>query len=143
MCGKLSSQNGAELVEFAVTLPVILLIALIFVEFAVALNNLAVLTNASRAAALEAVRGSPEAKSRAAAQNIFNSRIAWYQAGSPAPVVSFDPEYWLVANSPGRPITVTVTHTLDLQLIPNFVEEFLGLDELTLTGRTVMREFKH
>lgn len=50
-------QQGAEVVEFAITLPVILLIFLLIVEFGVAFCDWAVVTNASRAAAREAIKG--------------------------------------------------------------------------------------
>jgi Flp pilus assembly protein TadG len=137
-----TQQRGAELVEFAVTLPIILLVAFILIEFAVALNNQAVLTDASRAAALQAIKGNTEAAARAAARDVYNARVLWYQSSTPEPAVSFDPaNIWTLTNSPGRPITVTVTQNLNLKLIPGFLSG--GLQNLSLTGRTVMRELKH
>lgn len=133
-------QRGAELVEFVITLPIIIIVAFILIEFAVALHNQAVLTNASRAAALQAIKGNTEAEARTAAQDIYNARTLWYQSATPE--VSFDPpNIWTLTNSPGRPITVTVTQNLNLQLIPSFLAG--GLQNLSLTGQTVMRELKH
>ena len=143
--GTKKRQRGAELLEFVITLPFILLIAFIFIEFAVALNNQAVLTEASRAAALQAIRGSTQTAAEQAAQNVVRSRIVWYDGATPPePNISFNPSnFFTLANDPGRPVTVTVTKSFSFHLLPNFLSVFSGLNDLTLTGRTVMLEQKH
>ena len=134
-------QRGAELVEFAVTLPTILIIAFIMIEFAVALNNQAVLTNASRAAALAEIRGGD---GEAAAQQVYTALINWF-GGAPPPD---DPPQIVrgagcgAAPDPGCAITVTVTQDFSFQLLPDFLGRFVGLGDLQLAGQTTMYEQK-
>ena len=128
-------QRGAELVEFILTLPLILAVAFIMIEFAVALTDQAVLTSASRAAARQAIRGGdPDA----AAAAVFPSLISWSEASSTAPIVTVSRASGCsTAPDPGCAITVTITYDFDFLLLPAFLSKALDID---LRAQTVMRE---
>ena len=132
----LLAQRGAELVEFILTLPLILAVAFIMIEFAVALTDQTVLTSASRAAAREAIQGGDAG---AAAAAVFPSMISWSDVSSTAPTVLppvRDPACG-AAPDPGCEVTVTITYDFDFLLLPAFLSKALDID---LTARTVMRE---
>jgi hypothetical protein len=73
----LIKQRGAEVVEFALTLPVILVLFFIFVEFGIALSDQAVIANASRAAAREAIKGADDTTVYNAADAVLTSLSNW------------------------------------------------------------------
>ncbi|MBK1719251.1 TadE family protein [Thiocystis violacea] len=58
-CHRRSRQHGGEIVEFAISLPFILLLFFGVVEMSVGFFDQAILTNASRAAARELIRAVP------------------------------------------------------------------------------------
>jgi Flp pilus assembly protein TadG len=129
------SQRGAELVEFILTLPLILAVAFIMIEIAVAMIDQAALTNASRAAAREAIQGGDAS---AAAAAVFPSLISWSTVSSTTPNVTVSRDASCgAAPDPGCDITVTISYDFDFLLLPAFLSNALDID---LTATTVMRE---
>ena len=131
----LKRQLGAEIVEFIVTLPVILIAFALVVELGIGFVDQAVLTNASRVAAREAIRiadsAQADAAAQAAADRVFPSLIS-LRADSPAPTVTVNRS----GSNPGDDVTVTVAYTYQFLLIPAFASTVANL---TLTAQTVMR----
>jgi hypothetical protein len=140
-------QRGAEIVELVITLPLMLVIALIFIELAIALSDQAALTNAARAAAREVIRGATDEQAEDAAELVYPSLISWSQEDNP-PTVSVDPAMAVrdtdadgePDNVEGREITVTIDYDFDLLLLPAFLSDLVDFD---LRGRSVMYELKY
>jgi Flp pilus assembly protein TadG len=144
----LSRQHGAEVVEFVILLPLVLLLLLGIVEVAFGFFDQAILTTASRAAAREAVRAAPqdfdyanwnpagdaEQAARTAAQRMFS----WDESqtlGDDFFAIDVDP---LAADS-GDPVTVTLTYPYSFNVLGPLNTLFGGFADLTLTAQTVMR----
>jgi Flp pilus assembly protein TadG len=127
----LTRQRGAEILEFIITLPVILTVLFMIVELGVGFMDQAVLVNASRAAAREVVRGKTDAQAREAAGRVFPSLVTWNSDAS-APTVTIVRS----GSSPGDDVTVTITYSYQFLLLPAFTS---SAADLTLRARTVMR----
>jgi Flp pilus assembly protein TadG len=122
-------EKGVAAVEFALILPLLLLVLFMIIEFSIALYDKAVITNASREGArsgiVNASAGSrPTAGAIAAVVNSY--------CGSN--LISFGPSACV---NPGDLLTVNVTYTYDFLVLPNFMGSLPT--GLTLTGNTVMR----
>jgi Flp pilus assembly protein TadG len=131
----LRSQRGAEIVEFAITLPVILIVFFIFVDFGIAFSDQAVIANASRAAAREAIRGSDNAAAYAAANAVLTSLSSWTGGGSH----TCDADKCTVVRAgtgPGDDVTVTITFPFHFLLLSDRAD-------LNIAGRAVMRMLPH
>jgi hypothetical protein len=116
-----SRQWGGEVVEFAISLPVILLLFFGIVEMAVGFFDQAILTNASRAAAREAIRAmppagtsladwSPAGEAEEAASNAAQRMFTWH--GPETLTFDVDPDDPLTVDD-GADVTVTLTYLTD------------------------------
>ena len=137
--GHWRSERGAELVEMALVLPVLLLVIVGIIEFGFMFQRFLVLTNAANEGARVAILPSysaGDAEARAISYAV--------QSGVPAGTVT-------AVMTPGINLTegarcaqgrrVTVTHTYQFQYI-NPIAAMFGptLAQITLTGRSTMRE---
>jgi Flp pilus assembly protein TadG len=144
--GRRSRQWGGEIVEFAILLPFILLLFFGVVEMAVGFFDQAILTNASRAAAREAIRAAPtdgdfdnwnrsadaEQAANAASQRMFS----W--SGPETLGFAMTENGFCIdrTGQPARPrIRVTLTYPYRFWVLPSFMD---GLADLTLTAETSM-----
>lgn len=134
-------NKGQALVEFALTLPLLLIVLFGIVEFSLVLYNQAVITNASREGArVGIILRSPRvpysgADSIDTAVQQYSSRLITFGAAN-APVVAVTPAYDPNALF-GTDLTVRVTYNYTFLVLPNF----LGWadDLLTLEAETVMK----
>lgn len=130
-------QRGAAVVEFALVLPLFLLLVLGIVELSVMFHDQAVITNASREAARAGVvLRQPKASAneiRQVALNYAQARLITFDAQQAAPTVSVPSG---VGGGFGTPLTVTVSYRYTpLGRVP-----FLGWlsQPVTLDATTVM-----
>ncbi len=150
MKDKLRNQNGTAVVEFAVILPLLVVIVFGIIEFSVLLYDKAMVTNASREGARAGivfnVDGSGDwlAVSDTTIRNTVTGYLSSYliSLGDPTATVSI-PDPVRTTNpdtgtySPGGTLTVTVTYTYTFMVIPNFIASIIN--PITLTAQTVMR----
>ena len=136
---RLRSERGAELIEMALVLPVLLLVLMGIVEFGFMFMRFVVLTNAANEGARVAILpsyGAGDAEARAIA---FAE-----QGGVPTGTVA-------AVMTPNIPLTegarcatgrrVTVTHAYQFSYLNPIVSMFgPTLSTITLTGRATMRE---
>ena len=122
-----SSERGATLAEFALVLPLLVIILFGIIEFGIAFNR----AQAVEAAAREGAR---LASISTSTQGDINARVAASLAGIPLQ----NPANVTVApggcaGREGDPVTVTVTtdHALNIPLVP--------LPAVTLSGQAVFR----
>lgn len=147
---KLRTQRGTAVVEFAVILPLLVVIVFGIIEFSVLLYDKAMVTNASREGARVGIvfnvdgNGDWIGVSDTTIRNTVNSYLSSYliSLGNPAATVSI-PDPVRTTNpdtgaySPGGTLTVSVTYTYTFMVIPNFIASIIN--PITLTAQTVMR----
>ena len=128
-------QRGAEIVEFIITLPVVLIVLAIIFDFGAALSDQAILTTATRASAIEVIRGATDAEAQQAADRVTQHLLS-LETGDPLPTVNVVPDELTRAGAdPGNQITVTINHVYNYYLIPAFLAGFASLN---LSATTVM-----
>ncbi len=128
-------QTGAEIVEFMVTLPLILIVLAVIVDFGVALSDQAILSNSVRAAAREVIQGASDAQAQQAADNITSSLLS-LAATDPLPTLTVN----RVGVDPGDAASVSITHEFDFFLLPHFLGDITRIE---LTATIVMNMMDH
>lgn len=123
-------QSGAEIVEFLVTLPVVLIVAGIVFDFGVAISDQSILTQATRSSAREVIRGQTDAQAQAAADAITQSLLSQI-SGDPLPTITVN----RTGTDPGDPATVTINHNYGFYMLPSFLS---GIVNINLTATTTM-----
>lgn len=139
----LRNEKGASAVEFAIILPLFLVLVFGIIEFSVILYNKAVLTNASREGARFGVLWDPtvhaDTEIRTRVNNFLSSGLTLINLGGTSPVPLPDSDIIILpsARVSEDPITVSVTYQYDFMFLPNFLP---GLPQtLSLNGTTTMR----
>jgi Flp pilus assembly protein TadG len=128
---RIGHQTGAEIVEFLITLPVILIVLAIIVDFGVAYTDQTILTNATRAAVREVVQGASDAQAQQAADLITSSLVS-HDPADPLPPVTVN----RAGTNPGDAVSVSITHQFDFFLLPHFLG---AITDINLTATSVMR----
>jgi len=131
---KLKNQSGASALEFAIVLPIILLLILGIIEFSFLLYNKAVITNACREGARAGIiqRLSPRVTSGEIETIVnnycFNHLITF--GGPTTPTVTSTAPCPSGAYS-GTDLSVTVTFHYTYLALPDFVTSLTGGTDLT------------
>jgi Flp pilus assembly protein TadG len=128
---KLRSESGASAVEFALLLPVLMMILFGTIEFGLALYQQSILTNASREGArLGIVQSIPAITTTAINAAIDNYLTA---AGIPPGTVT---RTIVAGGATGTPVTVTLNLPYTYAVLPGLTSI---APTITLTAQTVMR----
>lgn len=136
---RLRSERGAELIEMALILPVLLLVLMGIVEFGFMFMRFVVITNAANEGARVAILPSYQAGDAEARATTYA-----YTSGVPNGTVTavMTPNIGLPEGArcaTGR--RVTVTHAYQFSYLNPIVSMFgPALSTITLTGRATMRE---
>jgi Flp pilus assembly protein TadG len=131
MRNRIGCQTGAEIIEFLITLPVILILLAIIVDFGVAFTDQTILANATRAAVREVAQGASDAQAQQMADQTTPSLLSNSPA-DPLPAVSVT----RTGLNPGDRVSVSLTHQFDFFLLPHFLGAFTDID---LTATSTMR----
>ena len=145
-------QKGAETVEFAIILPILLLVLFGIMEYGVVLYDKAVITNASREAARSGIAyRCPALSSDEIATVVFNatsyagnSLLYSFATGSTSPNVTVSPTPSTTATNcfanSGNPLTVTVTYSYQFIALGGLMNFFVPgfTNPITLSATTVM-----
>ncbi len=134
-------ETGASAVEFAVILPVLVVILFGIIEFGLILYDKAVITNGSREGARRGIvyhepgtitPGAVTADIVNTVNNYTASYLISLGTGSSAPSIS------VLGNcfNPGTSLNVTVSYPYTFLVLPNFVTDLTG--GVTLNAVTVM-----
>ncbi len=131
-------EKGTSAVEFALILPLLLLLLFAIIEFGFVLYDKAVITNASR----EGARKGVLSRTPRVSESTIETTVSAYCAsnlisfgtgtaittvsGAPCPTPAVDDD-----------ITVTVAYPYSFLVLPNFLSSVTG--QITLTAATVMR----
>jgi Flp pilus assembly protein TadG len=130
-------QCGAEMVEFAIALPLMMLLFAGVVDFGLAFADKAVITDASRAAAREAIRGGADEEAREKADAVLASVKRWGAEG----LYTCDPTRCPITRagtSPGDVVTVNVKVPFQPLLLHWLLPEPI-FKRFDLSGTTAMR----
>jgi Flp pilus assembly protein TadG len=130
---KLRSESGASAVEFALLLPVLMLILFGIIEFGVALYRQAILTNASREGARLAIVQSVPPITTAAVDARIDTYLtsAGITPGNVTHIIS------PIVGVTGTPVTVTLTLPYTFVSLPGLTSSLVP-STITLTATTVM-----
>ena len=140
------SSKGVALVEFAMVLPLLLILVFGIMEFGFIVYNKAVITNASREAArsgiiyrTDSVDGSYSPLNNSGIQTVVNDylgdRLINFAADTATVTVS-PGEGTRVESYRGQPLTVRVNYTYDFLVLPGLA----GLpDTVDIGAQTIMR----
>ena len=125
------------MVEFAIVLPVLLLLIVGMIEFSLLLYNKAVLTNASREGARAGIVYAQPAITAGQVTTVVNNYcqnflVTFGAATAPVTNVTGGP-----CGTAGNPVTVTVTYNYSFLVLPSFLTS-LG-SGINLSAQTVMR----
>jgi hypothetical protein len=131
MKNRIGYQAGAEIVEFLITLPVILILLAIIFDFGIALTDQTILTNATRAAVREVIQGASDEQTQQMADLTTPSLLS-YTPPDPLPVVIVN----RTGANPGDTVTVSITHEFDFFLLPHFLGT---ITDINLTATSAMR----
>jgi len=132
----MKNQKGASAIEFAIILPLLVVLVFGIIEFSILLYDKAMITNASREGARAGIVFRPDSPlSDAEITNIVNNYCAAHLItfGSASPVTTIK----RVNDAPGDPLTVTVSYQYDFLVIPNLINTITGA--INLNATTVMR----
>ena len=132
-------ERGTALVEFALILPLLLLVLFGIIEFSILFYDKAVITNASREAAREwVVYRDVRLTSAEIAQVVDNytqDRMISINSGN-VPVTETDPAD-PTAIASGQSLELTVRYSYDFMFLPGFMSDLLPTVNLSAT--TIMR----
>jgi hypothetical protein len=131
MSNRFRYQTGAEIIEFLITLPVILIVVAIVVDFGVALSDRTILTCATRAAVREVIQGASDAQAQQIADRITPSLLS-HSPPDPLPAIVVT----RMGAEPGDTVSVSLTHQFDFFFLPHFLG---SMTNINLTATTVMR----
>ena len=138
---RLKSQSGASAVEFAVILPILLLLVFGIIEMGFVLFDKAMITNASREGARTGIsyRVPPftdEEISIVVSSYLGNALITFAESANPTATVTRN------GSNPGDELKVTVAYTYTSLILPNLVNSPLKQDfprEFNMIAETTMR----
>jgi Flp pilus assembly protein TadG len=145
---KLHSEKGTAVVEFALVLPLLLVVVFGIIEFSFILYNQAMITNASREGARSAIIVETPRKSTGeittVVNNYLNNYLVTFSTGAPpAPAtvvkinnVEADPSTAGLVSAQDY-VTVEVRYTYDFLIIPDFITSIAGTK--TLFASSTMR----
>ena len=125
---KINNQNGAAMVEFAIVLPLLLILICGVIEFGVMFYDKAVITNASREGVRAGITGLGDPEIKQIVLNYCNVNLINLDGND-----AFDPNKIFIS-SDGTDLIVKLEYRYDLLL-----GSFFGFDNTTISAETVMR----
>ncbi|MBN2373061.1 pilus assembly protein [bacterium] len=129
-------EKGAAAVEFAIILPLMVILVFGIIEFGLILYNQQVITNASREGARAGIVSQSPRLDDASIRNIVNqyalNRLITFGASN-TPVTTITRTGFNFQDD----LTVTVTYNYGFLVVPNFITSLPN--SLNLTARTVMK----
>ena len=144
----LKNKDGAVLIEFAIVLPLLLILIFASIEFGILFFDKAMITNASREAARAGIVLTDDTPPYNNEDYVEGVALDYLRQGSGWRLITFgsvtepvvnapDPDSW----SQGTPRTVTVSYTYDFLVLPNLA--FFGAmgipGTITIDAQSTMR----
>jgi len=133
----MKKQQGAAAVEFAIILPILIVLVFGIIEFGLALYDKAVITNASREGARAGIVFKVPAVSDGEITTVVNNYCQNYLVTFGAARNASTTITREGASLSGDDLTVAVAYTYDYLLLPGFISSLTG--GLNMNATTVMR----
>ena len=134
----LNREDGQSLVEFALILPIILILLLGIVEFGLILYNQHVITNASREGARYGIVVQNPRRTVAEIEGVVDAycadHLVTFGSSTPTTTVTPDPTTGALF---GDDLTVKVAFHYDFLVLPGFINSWMG--GLDLGAHTTMK----
>jgi len=137
---RLRCQKGVAAVEFAIILPVLMIIIFGIIEFGLLLYDKQVITNASREGARAGIVVGASRVDDAGILAVMDRYLVNHLitfGSTPSLDITIDPPLPRTDMDFGDDLTVTVTYDYDFLVLPNFVTSITGVQ--TLVAKTVMK----
>lgn len=136
---RFTDNRGASAVEFAIILPLLLMILFGIIEFSIIFYDKAMITNASREGARLGIvfrqdrdAGTEDAEIESVVNGYLTDKLITFGSSVPA-AIEIDREGFDTGDS----LTVRVSYLYDFLIVPNLVNTIAG--PINLTGTTVMK----
>jgi Flp pilus assembly protein TadG len=129
-------EAGASAVEFAIVLPILVLLIFGIIEFSVALYDKAMITNACREGARAGIVYRVPSVTDGEITNVVNNYLGSSLITFGAPVAA-NTTVTRIGYNPGDELKVTVNYTYTFLIIPSFVASLSG--GINMAAETVMR----
>jgi Flp pilus assembly protein TadG len=136
---KIGEQKGAAATEFAIVLPLLIVLVFGIIEFSILLYDKAMITNASREGSRAGiVYAYPDRISdddiTAVINTYCSTHLITFSTGARLP-----PTITILrtGTSAGDSLTVTVKYKYDFLVLPNFIASLVG--GIEIAGETIMR----
>jgi len=133
---KSRGEAGASAVEFAIVLPILVLLIFGIIEFSVALYDKAMITNASREAARAGIVFRVPSVTDEEIINIVNNYLGSSLITFGVPVAA-NTTVTRIGYNPGDELKVAVNYTYTFLIIPSFVVSLSG--GINMVAETAMR----
>ena len=135
MIKRLRCQKGVAAIEFAIVLPLLMIIVFGIIEFGLLFYDKQVITNASREGARIGISDVvvSDADIEAVVDNYVANNLITFGSAPTSPVTTIG----RAGMDFGDDLTVTVTYDYDFLVLPNFVTSITGVQ--TLVAKTVMK----
>ncbi len=134
MIKRLKCQKGVAAIEFAIILPVLMMIILGIIEFGLLMYDKQVITNASREGARAGIVVRKPQLTDLQVQDVVNDYISTnlvsFGSTPTSPVITIN----RTGMDFGDDLTVTVTYNYDFLVLPNFVASLTGAQTLVATA---------
>lgn len=139
---KLRNERGASAVEFAIVLPVLLLVVFGIIEMSLLLYDKAILTNGSREGARAGIVSQNPRVNDTDIQGVVDTyckdHLVTFDGVNNPPQTTISPDYATRQNATfGSDLTVTVTYQYGFLVLPSFMASALG--PVNLEAKTVMK----
>lgn len=141
----MKNQKGASAVEFAIVLPLLVIVSFGIVEFSLALYDKAMITNSSREGARLGIvfrdpplsKGELESLISARVTDFCNDRLVTFGAATNVTAAICDNQASSYVYSAGDPIPVCVSYHYDYLVLPGFISALTG--GIDMGAQTIMR----
>jgi Flp pilus assembly protein TadG len=130
------SQSGASAVEFAIVLPILVLLVFGIIEFSVAFYDKAMITNASREGARAGIVFRVPPVTDDEITNVVNTHLGSSLITFGGPTTA-NTTVTRNGYNPGDELKVSVNYTYTFLLVPSFVTSLSG--GINLVAETIMR----
>ena len=136
---RIRNQKGVAMVEFAIVLPILIVLLFGIIEFGFYIYNQQMLTNAAREGARVGIVASiprvPPATIESVVQNYFDDYAITFGAQNnvildPNPPDGYSPN----AAFGDPPLEVTVSYQYSFLIVPNFIPGINNLQDMTATA---------
>ena len=133
---KLKAQKGAAAVEFAIILPLLIMLLFGIIEFGIILYDKAMITNASREGARAGIVFDPDGIPDSDIRNVVKEYCMGHMITFGEDSIE-DGDITITRDTVTGNLTVNVTYTYDFLVLPNFVAGIVG--DINLAAQTIMR----